>query len=510
MKEYGDSLVYSTFVLTLANFIIRLMGFIYKIVLSRIAGAEAMGLIQLILPLYFTFISIVASGIPIALSRTVAKHKSLRNDQAIRDTITATLIGISILAGVLLSIFVLNINFFSNRLLRYNKTKIPLLLLSPCIVIIAIKSIFKGFFYGLKRVHVPALSDILEQIVRIGLVFFLFYYIEPNNIEVSACIIVIGMVMGELISLLFLHVKFHSITKIENTKPTPTSMYRPVISGIYKIALPITITRVILSVVSSISSVLVPRRLISAGMTSTEALNAFGIVSGMVMPLLFIPFTIINGLSTILIPNLIEDLTAKRWDRIESKISKSIAITSATAFLCTGILAVLGHHIGILLFKEQDVGNYLVPSSIFLIFLCLHQTLSSIMNGLGMEKISARNNIVGGIVELLSIYILIPHCGILGYMAGFYLGSAVVIILHYIPISKKVNLRPNILNWFLKPAFASLLMASCVRLLFLKLVAIDASPYLIFLAPSLIGVLIFFVVLLLLGPTFHILHKKTT
>lgn len=509
VKKYRESLLYSTFILTVANFIVRLMGFVYKIIISRIAGAETMGLIQLILPLYFTFISIVASGIPIALSRTIAKHRSLENNQAIKDTITSTLIGISLLSGILFFIFILNINFFSNNLLKYDKTKIPLILLSPCIVIIAIKSIFKGFFYGIKKVHIPALSDIFEQMTRIGLVFLLFYYVEPDNIEVSACIIVVGMVMGELISLLFLHVRYYNISKSSSTKSTPTSRYMPILSDMCKIAFPITITRVVLSVVSSISSILVPRRLVRGGMSPAQALNTFGIMGGMVMPLLFIPFTIINGLSTILIPNLSEDITAKRWNNIRDKVSKSIIITSATAFFCTGILVVLGEHIGFLLFKEQDVGKYLVPSSLFLILLCLQQTLSSVMNGLGLEKSSARNNIIGGIVELITIYFLIPKSGIYGYIGGFYLGSTVVIVLHYISIHKKIYLKPNITQWFLKPAFSSLFMTSCIRLIFLKLIDLEVSSYIALLLPSFTGIIIFAIVFLLLNPFPQIFQKKS-
>ncbi len=498
MKSKKDSLIYSTFILTLANFVVRLMGFIYKIVISRIVGGEAMGLVQLILPLYFSFISIVASGIPIAISSTVARHRAQNNTQAIRDTITASLMGICVLSSILFLLFIFNLNFFSSKLLRYGKTKLPLLLLSPCIVIIGVKSIFRGYFYGTKKVHIPALSDILEQIIRIGLVLLLFYYVGPEDIELSACIIVIGMTIGELISLLYLHVKFHNILKNSNTKKTPPSKYKSIVYELYKIAFPITMTRVIMSIVSSIGSIIVPRRLVLWGMTPNKALKSFGVIGGMVMPLLFIPFTIINGLNTILIPNLSEDMASKKWNNIRDKISKAIVITSESAFFCTGVLIVLGNHMGFLLFREQDVGKYLVPSSLFLIFLCLHQTLSSIMNGLSMENISARNNIIGGIVELIAIYVFIPKFGIYGYMGGFYLGSVVVIILHYISIAKKTQIQLDTVKWFLKPAFASLFMISCIRLVFLKLSDMGVSSYISLLVPSILGLFIFLIVSLLI------------
>src|SRR5699024_3000103 len=148
-------------------------------------------------------------------------------------------------------------------------------ILSPRIIIIAVKSILKGYFYGVKKVHIPALSDIFEQIVRIVLVFGLFYYIQPNDIGISASIIVIGMVVGELISLLFIHTRFYNISKEDNLHITPRSSYRPIINSLYKIALPITSTRVILSIVSSIGSVLVPQRLVSSGLSPAQALKSF-------------------------------------------------------------------------------------------------------------------------------------------------------------------------------------------------------------------------------------------
>lgn len=131
------------------------------------------------------------------------------------------------------------------------------------------------------------------------------------------------------------------------------------------------------------------------------------------------------------------------------------------------------------------------------------------MNGLGLEKDSAGNNIIGGIVELISLYIFIPSHGVYGYIMSFYLGSAIVIILHYISINKNINLRLDIVKWFLKPAFSALLMASCIRLLTLKLISIGASSYILILLPSFIGSLIFIIVFSLLSTSPYIFQKKS-
>ncbi|NMA96141.1 MAG: oligosaccharide flippase family protein [Clostridiales bacterium] len=495
MKYKKDSLVYNTFLLTLANFFIRIMGFVYRIVISRLAGAETMGLMQMMMPLYSTFIGIVASGIPIALTRIITTYRTKGDYRAIKNTITSAFIGISTLSSLLFVIFILNINLFSSRLLSNNMTKIPLMLLSPCIIIISIKAIFRGYFHGMKKIHIPAMANIFEQIIRIGLIFALFYYIAPNDIESSAHLIVIGMVIGELASLLFLHVNFYKHSAFIRTYDSSCNVHGTTLKSIGKIALPITSTRVILSIASSIRAAVVPRQFMLMGMTSKEALNSFGIIGSMVVPLFFIPFIIINGLGTILIPNISEDVAAKRWDSIRNKISKAIAITCVTAFFSSTILKSLGGHIGVFLFKEPDVGKYLTPSAPFLVLLCLHQTLSSIMNGLGLERDCAGNNIIGAVVELIALYIFIPIKGVFGYIISFYLGSAVAAFLHYISIYKKTSLSFNIAKWVLGPVFSTFITGLCIKIILMKLLLSSMASYFIILLPTIVGFFVFLSVL---------------
>ncbi len=460
-------MLYGTFILAGANVLVRIIGFVYQIALSRLLGPEGMGVYQLIFPPYTIALALTTSGIPVAVSRLVASSSATGQSGEVKKVVSTALL-IVIGVGIILSALILiNLDWITHTILKDPRTRLPLFILFPCIIITGMGATFKGYFYGIKHTHQPAFAEILEQIVRIVAVIFMLLWLNPQGYEDSAMAIVFGVVMGELASLLYLHTRYYYSVKASNGNTKSSSIFS-LIKSIVAIAVPITFTRLITTSINSINTILIPQRLIASGMSNSQAVSLFGIISGMVMPLLFIPFTITNALSTVIIPHLSEEMALGDWQTIRHNISRAIQLTSVVAFAATAVLLSLGQPIGIALYRQSQVGQLLTPLTLSIIFLALQHTLSAALNGLDKQKRSTLNLFIGGILQVYCTWFLVAHPAlrIYGFIIGFNVRNIAVFMLNFSAIKKLTKIQIRWADWFLKPGFAAIVMASLGRCAF--------------------------------------------
>lgn len=501
MKINPKSLLYGTLMLTGANLIVRILGFIYRVYLSRLIGPQGMGLIQLVFPAFLISITLTTSGLPIAVSRLVSEKNAKGDTLGIRRTVSTAILLVAFISIILSVSTILNLNYIADNILKDQRTRGALLVLFPSIIIIGFGAVLKGFFYGMKDIHPPALSEIIEQLVRMGIVFTLLYWLAPmDNLAIAAGLVMLGTVFGEMASLLFLHYRYYKTAKIMY-KDTSIIHSPGVLGSIMTIAIPITMTRLVSSFMSATNSILIPQRLMASGMLRDDAIGLFGIMFGMVMPLLFLPFTITGALSVVIIPNLSENLALNNWHEIKDKVSKAIMITCITAFPIIALLVSLGKPIGDILYKQPMVGILLVPMSYALLFHSLQHTTSGILNGLGKQNRGATHFIIGSAIQLLCTYFLIsnPSIRIYGIIIGFSLSSIVVCTLNLTTVLTFVKMPFLIVQWILKPGFSALIMASVIGVVYQFIGRTNMPLFLNLIISFLLGLSIFFISLFALG-----------
>jgi stage V sporulation protein B len=498
LKINTKSLLYGTMVLAIANFIVRMLGFVYRVILSRIIGPQGMGLVQLVFPVFHIAITLTVAGLPIAVSRLVSEKKAKGDLRGVRQTMFVTLLlaaGIS-LAITLTALF--NLDFIAENIIKDARTKAALFVLFPCITLIGLGAVIKGFFYGLKDIHPPALAEIIEQLARMALAISLLYWLVPkDNYALAAALVMLGTVFGEMASLLFLHYKYHNTTRALFAKQPLLGGSNKIFRAVLAIALPITATRLINSLMNAVNSIMIPQRLIASGMLQEEAVGLFGIMSGMVMPLLFLPFTITNALTVVIIPNLSENMALKNWREIHDKVSKAILITCLTAFPSTALLVSLGKPIGDALYRQPMVGALLVPISFSLLLHALQHTCSGILNGLGKQTRGAVHFLIGSAIQLLCTYFLLanPSIRIYGIIIGVTLSSFTVCTLNLSTVLVTIKMPFHLRDWLLKPGLSGVLMALVCNAVFGILKGISAPVTISLLVSALAGLFMFLLAL---------------
>ncbi|MBF8983524.1 stage V sporulation protein B [Lutibacter sp. B2] len=457
------SFLHGTIILIIVNFIVRFLGFAYKIVLSRMIGPEGIGLFHLVFPILMTLITFTTAGIPVSVSKLIAHYDSLNNKPYCNRIMGfSLLIGFSISTGFSILLFH-NAEFISTCIIKNKDTYFSLLALIPAIPLITLSSIFRGYYYGINKVKPVATSQILEQLFRIFFVIGTLYLCFPVNTKYGAMIATIGISVGEFMGLLWLifRFKFRKALLPKRTynfiKRTPKSP----IKKILLISLPITISRLITVIMHSINAVWIPQRLQMAGYTAQESINMFGKLAGMAFPLLFLPFIVTSALVVNIIPSISQEIALKNISEIKLKSNLAIRMTLLIAIPTSALFLFFSKPICMFIYNQEDVSYYLTSLALATIFLSLHHTISGILHGMGKQVITTTFHLIGMSIQLLCTYYLVsnPKFGIYGYIYGFLFSSILICILNIITLKYFIKtIDFSLSNSVLKPIIATGLM----------------------------------------------------
>ena len=203
-------MLYATLVLTGTSLASQLLGFLYRILLSRLIGAEIMGLYQLIMPVYSVVMSITAVGLTVAMSNLSSEYHALGNRLAIAQVLRRCLAAFLILFSLVAAVTALLYDPISVYLLGDARTQLGLLLLLPCILLTGVENLHKHCFHGTGNIRPPAAVELCEQLIRTGAVLGLLVVFLPQNPERTVGLIVLGMICCEVFSaaVLFLLARF--------------------------------------------------------------------------------------------------------------------------------------------------------------------------------------------------------------------------------------------------------------------------------------------------------------
>ena len=452
----------STLMLMSAALIVRVLGFVYRIFLTNIIGAEGMGLYQLVTPVYALIVMTITSGVSITSSRMISAHgASLHNRQTI-DRIVAVGIGFASMLASVISLFVyLFASPIANRLLGDPRTLLSIKILMPCIPFVAAASGLRGYYYGIQKVAPAAAAQVFEQLGRMTLVFVLAGRVKDMGLDHLCALAVGAAAFGELANFTVMLLAFPFYRRsgrgpIAAAKEKP-ERYRVLIRQMVSESVPISVNRLITSLSSTIETIIIPQRLIAGGMAYKTAIEEFGLLTGMAMPLLYFPSVLTSSLSTSLVAEISSGMASSNYTTVNNRISKSVFITTVTGFLFSAVFFSLPDAVSEFVFPGLGVGTTLKLMSVSCVFLYLQMIMTGIMNGLGKQTNMLINTLIGDGIRILFVIFALPIYGINGYAFGLPVSTSVVCFLCFVCVHKETGLKIDIVNWFLKPLAAAVI-----------------------------------------------------
>ncbi len=416
----------NTFLLSFLSILERALGFFYRIVLARLLGAEGLGVYQIAVSHFFVLRTLGGGGIPVTLSRTVAKERAIHQKTAGSSALSAALI-LSLCITLPLTLFFL---LFSGKIAAFQADATLLKILVASLPFACAYAAIKGFFWGNKEFLAPALFEFFEEIFMTALgtaILILAGTFTPAQGALFAAIAMSASCLFSCIVALFAlwkrKIKFHS----------PKEYFKP----IFLSSLPITAVRSGTTLVGSAVAVLLPAMLVKAGYTETQALAMFGVAAGMVMPLLTMPMTVIGALSTVLIPELSEANARKDDKKLATAIEKGLTFAALLACMLFPVFSVVGYELGSIAYQNTLAGEMLEKSALLLLPMSLCMVAQSMVNSLGFEKQSFVFSCIGSAIFLLCIFLLPSLVGIYAYLIGLGAEFTVCTMLSLVFLHKK-------------------------------------------------------------------------
>lgn len=421
-----------TLVLACTGLISRLAGFFYRIFLSHAIGAGGMGLYQLVLPLQSLMAALSYAGIQSALSRLIASQLALSRKKAARFSLflgILTSVSLSAVAGFLLF---RKAELFASAVLKAPAAAGLLRMVSITVPVCAIHSCIDSFYYARKKASIPAAIQLTEQAVRIGGTYVLYLILLRENRPVTAFIAAGGSMAGEiaasLVSLLAITLHFGNC-RFSRDDLRPCRAFS-LLRELFDLALPISLNRILLTLLGSIEVVLIPQMLLRSGVNASDSLQIYGIFTGMALPLILFPSTLTASASVMLMPSVAELDALGNSQKIRQVIDQTFLLCMSLGLLCGTGFFILGPFLGKLLFRSATAGIYIRYMSFVCPFLYTNTMLASILHGLGKPGRCLIHSICGILIRIISVVSVIPVIGIRGYFYGIFLGELLLTLLH--------------------------------------------------------------------------------
>lgn len=493
------SLKYNTAVLTVTGFLVKAIGFVYRVFIANSIGSEGLGLYQLVTPIYSLLVLVLSAGIQIAVSRFVAEELSKRMDhKGMRITSIAALMTL-VIGAVVCGVLILNLDTLVFTFTGDARTKRSLFYMLILLPPIAAGSAYKGYFYGRQEMLPNSAGQIIEQISKLIFVLLMYNSFKGQGLESMCLLAVIAMLVGEYANVLTVYVIFlYSKSKKKNTVSQSKSIWQE-IRKISKTAVPISVNRLILSTIGTAESLIIPKRLLLYGYTTQQSLMAFGRLSGMAAPLVFFPSMLPAALATALVPAIAGAFASKQYSLANRQISLSIKLTLTMGLIFTTFFACSSYEIAELIYPGQSVAGILYLLSFTGVFLYLQQTMLGILNGLSRETTILLNTLAGSVVRLVMIWFLMPIWGIDAYLYSVIAGSMIVVVLNFREIIKITGISIDVGEWVLKPLAAALGSAALSMLLKNLPYALNLSGKMAMMASAGITIVVILAVFLLAG-----------
>lgn len=436
-----------TLLLTGTGFLCRVLGFFYRIFLSRTIGAEGLGLFNMVHPVYGICFALCAGSIQTALSQLIASQ----TDRG--KSIFRTGIGISMaLALMLAALICQNAGLIAVKILMEPRCAPYLPLMGVSVPFAAFHACINGYYYGMQKSKIPAFSQVAEQIVRMTLVFLIATTWIRHGREITVQLAVIGHLIGEIAAAIFTFLCMLLVPPQPHAAETSPVSFRETAATLMSLALPLMSNRLILNLLSSAESIWIPSRLQMSGLTSSEAVSIYGVLTGMAMPFILFPSAITNSMAVLLLPSVAQAQATGHKKQIITSISISLRYSIYMGIFCIGIFTMFGNALGTSVFHDENAGRYIQILAWLCPFLYLATTMGSILNGLGCTSTTFLQNISALLLRIAFVLIGIPRFGIFAYLCGMLASEIFLACLNLWSLKRRVPFTWNAWEMIVKPA----------------------------------------------------------
>lgn len=412
----------------------RLLGFIYRVYLSRSLGAEGLAIYQISLSVIGVLVTLTASGIPITVSRLMLKERSQKNTLGEYDVVSA-----GILTSLLISIpAVLFLYAFHDKFTLFfaDERCFPVLaVMLPGVIITGVYAVIRGYFWGNRFYLSYALIEFLEELIMVvaGIILVKNCTEVFDGAKKAGVAVFVSYVASFFMSTFVFVFKSGKLTN-------PIRKLKPLIAS----SSPITLMRTLTSLISSVVAVILPSQLMFYGLEKAQALTAYGEMSGMAIPLLFMPSTFIGSVALVVSPEISDSFYNGNKTKLIAAAKRALDFSVVISALIIPFFIGCGTRIGEFVYSNSNAGKYLSIAAIIMLPMSVSLITNSLLNSVNKEKLTLCCYVLSSIFMILSILFLPKYFGIYSLLIGY---GATYIIMSVINMCALIKFCENKLRY---------------------------------------------------------------
>lgn len=449
--------------LTGSDVVLRLAGMGLRIWLANELGGEGMGLYQLVLAVYSLFITLATAGVSVAATRLMAEE--LSGPDTARGAARGMLRRL-LAAGLLLGLFAAALQLATADLaarwwlgdvraagaLRVSALGMPWM---------AVSAVLRGFFIARRHVAPNVFSQLTEQTVRIALVALALTRTEGAAVGVRCMLVLGATAVSEAVSALCMLAFYRRDARSTFAGQRAVRPADPA-RRLWEILWPVEGGRVLASALHTAENMLVPAclavYLAKAGGRSA-ALEQYGVLKGMALPLLTFPFGLLGSLSVLLMPEITQAHIRGERARLDCLLDRMLRLTGCFSALAGALFWVWGEPLALLLYHSQEAGFYLRVLGPAMPLMYLESMVDGAMKGMGEQKAVFRYSLWDAVLRIAGVLLLLPRWGMKGFLWVILLSSAYTCQMNTARLLHVSGLKPRLWRWLGAPALAALVSA---------------------------------------------------
>ena len=445
--------------LSCVNVLIRLILVSFNAYVSGKVGAEGMGLLTLVMSVYGLSVTVASSGVNLAAVRLTAESQA--KGESPRAVVCGCLL-YSLLFGVFAGVSLFALSAPVGRYLLGDVRTVPSLrVLAMSLPAISLSSALCGYFTGVRKIYKNVLISVAEQSVKITLTAALLLLIAPAGIEYACLAVVGGSAVAEGISLLggFL------LYLTDKYRRQPKAVSRPAFREVFSTAFPVAVGSYARQGLLTAEHLAIPWGLRQSGASASAALASYGVLHGMVFPLVLFPSAVLGAFSGLLIPEFAQAQEKKDRTRICAMAEKVLRTSLLFSLGVAGIFLSFSHEIGSMMYPGTDAGTQLALVAPLIPVMYLDSSVDAMLKGLGEQVHCMKINIADSAVSLVLIPLLLPRFGLMGYIAVLYVCELLNAALSISRLLAVTGIAVSVRRWIAKPILSVILATFAVRLL---------------------------------------------
>lgn len=437
-----QTMAQATLVMVGVGFLTKVLGMVNRVIITRSLGEDGIGVYMLISPTVMLLATLATIGLPVAIPALVSRGE-LKEGKILSTSFIITLV----LSGTIALVIFFVAETLSMRVLNDPRTRLPLMMIGPLLIVVSFTSVLKSYFQGKQNMTPGAVSTLVEQMVRIGLSAVLIAWLLPRGIEYAVVGLMLASIIGELVSAimllgLFLRFKKQHYPRSSFVLPKLAPVNFKDILGI---SLPTTGSRLVGTLTHFLEPIIVVRILFGMGYASDQSTAMYGAVSGFAIPLLFMPSFISVAVTQAIIPAVSRSYRDRDFTVIRNRLAMAFKMAFVTSGLYTVVVMVFPYEIMELLYRTTTGAEFLFVMAPVFLLLYFQAPLVAVLQAIGEAKFALRASLVSSVIKIgvMTTLMLIPGINIWGLVMSILVNIVVLTVWYYVKVAQQIGYKMN-------------------------------------------------------------------